>query len=47
MKRFLLLVVVALFTVGGYAQKIVGVSASETDAASAPITYVNAIKKAG
>ena len=47
MKRFLLLVVVALFTVGGYAQKIVGVSASETDAASVPITYVNAIKKAG
>lgn len=47
MKRILLLLIVCLITLSSYAQKIVGVSATETDAASAPLTYVNAVKRAG
>lgn len=47
MKRLLLFAVICLLAISGYAQKIVGVSAAETDAASAPLTYVNAIKRAG
>ena len=48
MKKFLLIVLAAMMASGAYAQKIVGLSSkARAGEASANLTYVNAVKKAG
>ena len=48
MKKLLLLIVAAVLVNGAYAQKIVGLSSkARSGEASANLTYVNAVKKAG